>query len=170
MRTEVFRVSGMSCAACSANIEKLCNSLDGVSSCNVNLTTERMTISYDETRLSKEELFSRVKGIGYALHELSEEKKEDNKIRPETKEAIDAFEEFIEACKITSISDFDKYAALLKKLSPEEEKELSFSSIRECGAEAQRKVRLCYPDLSCKGLPSGGPLFCLKNQHFQSRF
>ena len=77
MRTEVFRVSGMSCAACSANIEKLCNSLDEVSSCNVNLTTERMTISYDETRLSKEELFSRVKGIGYALHELSEEKKEE---------------------------------------------------------------------------------------------
>ena len=77
MKTENYRVSGMSCAACSANVEKLCRSLDGTSECNVNLTTERLTITYDETVLTKEKLFESVKSIGYGLHELSEVRKEE---------------------------------------------------------------------------------------------
>lgn len=77
MKTDNFRVSGMSCAACSANIERLCRSLDGVFECNVNLTTERLTITYDEALLSKEKLFESVKAIGYGLHELSETKPEE---------------------------------------------------------------------------------------------
>lgn len=77
MRTDEFRVSGMSCAACSSNVEKRCRSLDGVSECNVNLTTERLTITYDENLLSKEKLFESVKAIGYGLHELTEAKKEE---------------------------------------------------------------------------------------------
>ena len=77
MKTDNFRVSGMSCAACSANIERLCRSLDGVFECNVNLTTEILTITYDEALLSKEKLFESVKAIGYGLHELSETKPEE---------------------------------------------------------------------------------------------
>jgi len=64
----------MSCAACSANVEKLCRSLPGVESASVNLTTEKLTIKYDETVTGKDALFSSVKGIGYSLHELSEKK------------------------------------------------------------------------------------------------
>ncbi len=67
----------MSCAACSANVERLCRSLDGVTECNVNLTTERLTITYDETVLTKGKLFDSVKTIGYELHELSEVKQEE---------------------------------------------------------------------------------------------
>ncbi len=72
MTTSEYRVSGMSCAACSANIERICSSLKGVTYCSVNLTTERMTISYDETIVTANEIFDAVKAIGYALHELSE--------------------------------------------------------------------------------------------------
>ena len=77
MKTENYRVSGMSCAACSANVEKLCRSLEGSIECNVNLTTERLTITYDETVLTKEKLFKSVQSIGYGLHELSEVRKEE---------------------------------------------------------------------------------------------
>ncbi|MDO5441008.1 MAG: HAD-IC family P-type ATPase [Bacillota bacterium] len=77
MKTENFRVSGMSCAACSANVERLCRSLEGVAEANVNLTTERLTITYDETLLSKDFLFSKVKSIGYGLHDLAEAKIEE---------------------------------------------------------------------------------------------
>lgn len=67
----------MSCAACSSNVEKLCRSLNGVAEANVNLTTEKLTITYDENILSKDELFAKVKAIGYGLHDLSAEKVEE---------------------------------------------------------------------------------------------
>lgn len=74
MKTEVFRVSGMSCAACSANIERITRSLNGVKEANVNLTTERLTITYNEELINKRAIFKAVKEIGYELHELSEAK------------------------------------------------------------------------------------------------
>jgi len=73
----VYRVSGMSCAACSSNVEKKCRSLSGVESASVNLTTEKLSIKYDEALLSKDELFLAVKSIGYGLHELSEDRPQE---------------------------------------------------------------------------------------------
>ncbi len=40
-----FKVTGMSCAACSARVEKAVCGLDGVSECNVNLLTGDMTVN-----------------------------------------------------------------------------------------------------------------------------
>ena len=39
-----FDVTGMSCAACSSRVEKAVSSVDGVSSCAVNLLTNSMTV------------------------------------------------------------------------------------------------------------------------------
>ena len=39
-----FKVSGMSCAACSARVEKAVSALEGVESCAVNLLTNSMVI------------------------------------------------------------------------------------------------------------------------------
>ena len=40
-----FKVTGMSCAACSARVEKAVASLDGVTECSVNLLTGDMTVN-----------------------------------------------------------------------------------------------------------------------------
>ena len=41
---EQYFVTGMSCAACAARVEKAAKSVDGVTSCAVNLLTNSMTI------------------------------------------------------------------------------------------------------------------------------
>ena len=49
MKQETFVVKGMTCASCVANVEKAVNKLPGVDKTVVNLTTEKMTVAYDET-------------------------------------------------------------------------------------------------------------------------
>lgn len=57
-----FDISGMSCAACSARVEKAVSSLEGVSSCSVNLLTGSMIV---EGSVSDEEIISAVVKSGY---------------------------------------------------------------------------------------------------------
>ena len=57
-----FLISGMSCAACSARVEKAVSSLEGVDSCSVNLLTNSMVI---EGSVTDEKIISAVEGAGY---------------------------------------------------------------------------------------------------------
>lgn len=65
MTNKKFAVTGMSCAACQAAVEKSVSSLDGVFSVTVSLMTNSMTVSYDETVLDEETLFNAVSDAGY---------------------------------------------------------------------------------------------------------
>ena len=51
MTTEIYHIEGMSCAACSSAVERVTRKLDGVEQSDVNLTTNRMTITYDEAKV-----------------------------------------------------------------------------------------------------------------------
>lgn len=51
-QTYVARIQGMHCAACSTRIEKVVGGLAGVTSCSVNLATERAKIDYDPAATS----------------------------------------------------------------------------------------------------------------------
>ena len=57
-----FDITGMSCAACSARVERAVSELDGVESCSVNLLTNSMTV---ESRLTDKEIIEAVEGAGY---------------------------------------------------------------------------------------------------------
>ncbi len=57
-----FDISGMSCAACSARVEKAVSSLQGVESCSVNPLTNSMVLSGD---VSDGEVIAAVEGAGY---------------------------------------------------------------------------------------------------------
>ena len=57
-----YDVTGMSCAACSARVEKAVSGVDGVSSCQVNLLTNSMTV---EGTASPSAIISAVKAAGY---------------------------------------------------------------------------------------------------------
>ena len=57
-----FDVSGMSCAACSARVEKAVNALQGVESCSVNLLTNSMAV---EGSVSDDEIIAAVTNAGY---------------------------------------------------------------------------------------------------------
>ena len=57
-----FNITGMSCAACSARVENAVSSLDGVSSCSVNLLTNSMVV---EGNVTDDEIISAVIKSGY---------------------------------------------------------------------------------------------------------
>ena len=48
VQKESFKISGMSCAACAARIEKGLNKLEGVNSANVNFAMEKATVEFDD--------------------------------------------------------------------------------------------------------------------------
>lgn len=59
-----FDVTGMTCSACSAAIEKSVKKLDGISSVSVSLMTNSMTIAYDSD-VPEESVIEAVKKAGY---------------------------------------------------------------------------------------------------------
>ena len=65
MKTEKFNITGMTCAACQANITRTVQKLDGVSDVDVSLLANRMTVTYDEAKLTPENIIEAVEGVGY---------------------------------------------------------------------------------------------------------
>lgn len=60
-------ISGMSCAACSARVEKRLNSLPGVQKAAVNLTTNKASISFIPGIITVSEIEKAVKNLGYGV-------------------------------------------------------------------------------------------------------
>lgn len=71
MKKETYDITGMSCAACSARIEKGISGMEGMQQCSVNLLKNSMTVSYDEAKLDSGEIVHQVEDIGYgaSLHQ-----------------------------------------------------------------------------------------------------
>jgi len=65
--TASFPVIGMSCAACSARVEKAVQGLQGVTRAVVNLATETLTVTYARGAISPSEIAKAVAGAGYRL-------------------------------------------------------------------------------------------------------
>lgn len=57
-----FNITGMSCAACSARVEKAVNKLDNVTKCSVSLLTNSMSV---EGNATDEEVIRAVENVGY---------------------------------------------------------------------------------------------------------
>lgn len=69
---EKFAVTGMTCAACSAHVEKAVSKLGGVQSCGVNLMLGSMVVDYDEDLLSPQTIIAAVTDAGYGARQASE--------------------------------------------------------------------------------------------------
>ena len=65
MTKEKYTVTGMTCAACQANVTRCVQKLDGVEDVDVSLLANQMTVSYDETKVNPEKITSAVEKIGY---------------------------------------------------------------------------------------------------------
>lgn len=76
----------MSCAACSASVERVLSKKDGVESAQVSLAAEEASIVYDETKVSLEDMQATVKKAGFELlspnedEEGSEEEKRSERL------------------------------------------------------------------------------------------
>lgn len=85
-----YKVTGMSCAACSARVEKAVSALEGVESCSVNLLTGDMTVTGTATR---ECVIAAVEKAGYGASSV------DGKSRKRETSAIDPVQEQIKEMK-----------------------------------------------------------------------
>ena len=89
MKTEQYIIIGMSCAACSASVNRVITRLDGVTECDVNLITGKMTVIYDETKTGQADFVRVVEKAGFGIEpdvqkqEKKPEKKEkENSVLP----------------------------------------------------------------------------------------
>ena len=60
-------VTGMSCSNCATNIERNVRKLSGVEVANVDLAGEKLTVSFDSSQLSENEIIATVKRIGFGI-------------------------------------------------------------------------------------------------------
>lgn len=83
MTKEKFTVTGMSCSACSAGVERVTKKLNGVKTAEVSLLGESLTVEYDETLVTREDIFTAVTALGYGIGEYREGKEERQKGKAE---------------------------------------------------------------------------------------
>lgn len=60
-----YSVTGMTCSACSANVEKSVRKLEGVQSVNVNLLSNSMNVEFEDTQVDNNRIIEAVKSAGY---------------------------------------------------------------------------------------------------------
>ena len=65
MTKQKFAITGMTCSACSAHVEKAVRKLPGVQSADVSLMTNSMTAQYDESALTPQDIIRAVTEAGY---------------------------------------------------------------------------------------------------------
>ncbi len=63
-----FSVTGMTCSACSAHVEKAVSKVDGVNDLTVSLLTNSMSVTYDEAKISPQAIIAAVTAAGYGAN------------------------------------------------------------------------------------------------------
>ena len=90
MVKEKYNITGMSCAACSAKVERVVGKLEGVENVSVNLLTNSMQVEYKEDKLSSNDIIKNIADAGYgaSLATDSKQKKEEKSIKKTNNDAI----------------------------------------------------------------------------------
>ncbi|MEK6816566.1 MAG: heavy metal translocating P-type ATPase, partial [Nanoarchaeota archaeon] len=65
MKKIELQITGMHCASCSTLISKALMKIDGIKEANVNFSTSKATVSFDESKVKEEQMISAVKKRGY---------------------------------------------------------------------------------------------------------
>ena len=76
---EKFVVTGMTCAACSAHVEKAVSQLQGVDSVAVNLMLGSMLVDYDPAQVTAQAIVSAVENGGYGAKPAADAEKQDTR-------------------------------------------------------------------------------------------
>ncbi len=81
---ERYNVGGMTCSACSAHVEKAVSKVEGVEKVEVNLLTNSMTVEYDSSKCSGQDIIDAVVSGGYTASLPSEGGKKSEKAKGES--------------------------------------------------------------------------------------
>ncbi len=64
---KTYEVAGMTCATCAGNVEKVLNKLEGVNNAVVNLSSEKVTVDFNEKQINVAKMAEDVNSIGYEM-------------------------------------------------------------------------------------------------------
>ncbi len=76
---EIYNIEGMTCASCSSAVERVTSKLPGVISSSVNLTTAKLTIEYEDDKVTPDLIMEKVKKAGFGISPYHKEKQIDEK-------------------------------------------------------------------------------------------
>lgn len=65
-----LKITGMTCASCSARVERNVSKLVGIKNINVNLATEKASIEYDKAETSVDEIIKTIVNAGYGAEKI----------------------------------------------------------------------------------------------------
>ena len=83
MKEDRYAVTGMSCAACSAHVQRAVSKVGGVDSAEVNLATETLQVEYDESAINIQAIHKAVNDLGFkTIPETTDEKRLEKELRP----------------------------------------------------------------------------------------
>ncbi|MCZ8519966.1 MULTISPECIES: heavy metal translocating P-type ATPase [Paenibacillus] len=72
-----FDITGMTCAACAARIERAVGKLDGVEEIHVNLALRRASVTTDPSRTDEQRVIARIEGLGFGASPKEEGRAEE---------------------------------------------------------------------------------------------
>ena len=84
-KTYIFKIEGMSCAACANRIEKIVKKQQGVIGANVNFATEKLMLHIDEEVISVPKIKQAVEKAGFKLKVEKQEEKNKKQITEDKK-------------------------------------------------------------------------------------
>lgn len=71
MKKETIKITGMTCAACAARVEKVVSKMAGISDAAVNFATENLSVEYDEAETSRQKIGEAIEKAGYKSVEIT---------------------------------------------------------------------------------------------------
>jgi len=116
MNSETLSVGGMTCAACSARVERALRKLEGIESAAVNLATEKATVVFDPHTLRLSAIKEAVVKAGYQVLEVSSDAVDEDKRRKE-KEIKTLWAKFIVAAVLALPLLYIAMAPMIKWIS-----------------------------------------------------
>jgi len=81
MNKQTLSITGMTCAACAARIERVVAKMDGVESIAINLASERGTVTFDSEKLTLADIIEKVEKTGYGAAVLKPKQADEDKLR-----------------------------------------------------------------------------------------
>ena len=99
MVKEKYNVTGMTCSACSARVEKAVGKLENIGSVSVNLLTNTMQVEYPEDKLNSETIISAVEKAGYGASLINNRKENKKQTLSSEDKPVDNSAKEIEAMK-----------------------------------------------------------------------
>ncbi|WP_310602827.1 heavy metal translocating P-type ATPase [Anaerosporobacter sp.] len=76
MKETTLQVDGMTCAACSSGVERVVNKQQGVETCEVNLTTGKARIIYDEKQITVDTIKEKIVKAGFQPKDIESSSEE----------------------------------------------------------------------------------------------